>query len=175
VTSPDEPAPIAARADETMLYSLAANCSLYEEADQPPQLNVGSDREPRMVAPAEAWRDFYARNLVGRVGADVAQMLDVRAWAVGRRPSAPPSMPDSDRFGRDEWDIAIELCDRAVEIVRGAGAEEDEFARQRLLAAIEHTLQLDTFGAIAGVAARSSSDLVDQLERIQRQEDGGRD
>jgi hypothetical protein len=55
-----------------MLYSLAANCSLYEEDDQPPQINVGSEREPRMMGPAEAWRDFYARNLVDRFGADAA-------------------------------------------------------------------------------------------------------
>jgi hypothetical protein len=101
--------------------------------------------------------------------------VDTCCWAVGQRPSAPPSQPGPDRFGRSEWDIAIELCDRAVEIVRGAGAEEDEFARRRLLAAIEHTLQLDTLGALAGVAERSSSDLVEELDRIQRQEDGGRE
>jgi hypothetical protein len=88
------------------------------------------------------------------------------------QPGRPPIAAGSAHFGQGEWDIAIELCDRAVDIIRGAGADNDEFARRRVLAAIEHTVQLDTLGAIAGFAEKSTSDLVEELGRIQREEDG---
>lgn len=167
VTAPNPPRD---RDDRTTLYGLAANCSLYEEDEQPPQLNVGSEREPRMVSVVEAWRDFYGRTLIQNLGADATRIAAVRAWAVDRRPTAPASVPGSDRFGRGEWDLAIELCDRATAIIEGAGATEDAFARQRLLAAVSHSLQSDTFGAIPGVTERSAADLVAELDRIDQQE-----
>lgn len=159
--------------DRTTLYGLAANCSLYEEDDQPSQLNVGSEYEPRMVNVAEAWRDFYARTLVDNLSADTTRIAAVGAWALDRRPTAAASVSGSDVFGQDEWDLAIELCDRATAIIEGAGATEDEFARQRLLAAIAHSLQADTFGAIPGVTERSAADLLAELDRIDQHEQDG--
>ena len=94
MTPPDDPA-ATGKDDQTTLYSLAANCSLYEEDDQPPRLNVGSEREPRMVSSTEAWRDFYARNLVEQFDARVSRLLVAREWAVQRRETAP-AVPSHD-------------------------------------------------------------------------------
>jgi hypothetical protein len=54
--------------DQAALYSLAANCSLYEEDPQPARMNIGSAAEPMMVTAAEGWRDFYARHLLVQRG-----------------------------------------------------------------------------------------------------------
>ena len=126
-----------------------------------------------MVDATEAWRDFYARTLIDNLAADTARIAAVRAWAVDRRPTAPASVPGSDRFGQGEWGLAIELCDRATATIEGAGATEDAAARQRLLAAIAHSLQSDTCGAIPGVTERSAADLVTELDRIDREEREG--
>jgi hypothetical protein len=61
----------------------------------------------------------------------------------------------------------------AAAIIRGAGSVEDELARQRLLAGIAHTLTSDPLGAIPGLIDRSAAELVDELERIRREERDG--
>jgi hypothetical protein len=120
--------------DQATLYSLAANCSLYEEDPQPARMNIGSVAEPMMVTTAVGWRDFYARHLLVRLGADVERVAGVCAWAQQELPKAPASVPGSHVFGRSEWAMAVELCERARGMIQEAGAERDPFARRRLLA-----------------------------------------
>ena len=73
--------------DETALYSLAASCRLQEDDPQPPRRNVGIGDDPRMVHHVEAWRDFYSRTLVEKLGAEPERLdgaaLGCRAASIG--------------------------------------------------------------------------------------------
>jgi hypothetical protein len=60
--------------DSTLVWSLAANCRLYEDDPGPRQLNVGSATEPRYVPRSEALRDLYASQLVLGVDADTSRI-----------------------------------------------------------------------------------------------------
>lgn len=155
--------------DETALYSLAASCRLQEDDPQPPRLNVGTHDDPRMVDHVEAWRDYYARTLVEKLGAEPERLDAVQRWAITRRVSAPPSVSGSDVFGADEWECALELCRRGLSIVREAGAEQDPFARRRLLAGLAHSLNVETLGPEAGDPSR----LVEELDDIDDDERRG--
>jgi len=156
--------------DQSTLFSLVANCSLYEEDPQPAQMNIGTATEPRMVASSEGWRDYYARYLIQDLDADLARITSVRDWARTELPQARPSRPDSNHFGQDEWAIAIELCDRAATMIREAGADQDPYARRRLLAGINSALMTQTLGMIPSVAQDVAADLIAELQQIDADE-----
>ncbi len=119
--------PLAER-DRTELWSLASNCGLYEADPQPAMQNVGTRAEPLMVTALEAWRDYYARWVIQQLDADAERITDVRQWTIAERSSSSPRGPHDHRFGQQDWDCAIDLCDRALVMIRAAGADTDDFA-----------------------------------------------
>jgi hypothetical protein len=153
----------------------------------------------RTVSRAEAWRDIYARGLIHDLDANPHQLREGANFAAARlrevsRPAhhlalarkALREAPDR-RTGirkalhllspteyaddRAFWRLAVELCTRALDITRAAGADTDPFDRDRLLAGIDHRLHL-VFGIILDPDA--SPRLVNRLHEIDRQAEADR-
>jgi hypothetical protein len=67
--------------------------------------------------------------------------------------------------------IAVELAEHAARVVRGAGADTDSKAWERLVAATEHQNLRDTgelFLGDANVLAGDPGDLIERLDEIDR-------
>ena len=156
--------------DRTELWSLASNCGLYEADPQPALQNVGTRAEPLMVTAVEAWRDYYARWTLQQLDADDVRITSVRQWAVAERSSSTPRGQQDHRFGQQDWDCAIDLCDRALVMIRAAGSDTDDFARRRLLAGIKSALTTETLGFAPGVAEDAAEGLMEDLATIDADE-----
>lgn len=178
--------------DTTYAYSCAANLLLYDADPGPRETNVGSASEPRIGDRREALLNLYARQVLVELRADLARALRLRrdcdrkaadvmtlrnairavrfrrahgaAW-----PSALSALTGRSRRDIAEvWTMAAALAAEAARIVREAGADRDEHARARLLAATQHSLTCDILGAVlpADVLAESAQDLADTLRDL---------
>ena len=116
--------------DLTCAWLYAANCSLYEDDDGPAQLNIASHLEPHFVSRVEAFRDLYSRLLLEELDADAARIAAL-ARDIDRAPR-------NNRTAAVVWDIAVELCQRAADVIDNMGAATDARARRRLLAGTKH-------------------------------------
>lgn len=152
--------------DRTELWSLASNCGLYETDPQPAMQNVGTRAEPLVVTAQEAWRDYYARWTIQQLDGDAGRISSARQWAVTERSTSTPRGPDDHRFGQQDWDLAIDLCDRALVMVQAANADTDPFARRRFLAGIKSALTTETLGFAPGVAEDAAEGLMEDLAAI---------
>jgi hypothetical protein len=103
-------------------------------------------------------------------GADVERVAGVYAWAQQELPKAPASVPGSPVFGRSEWAIGVELCERARGMIQEAGAERDPFARRRLLAGVDSALTAETLGVFPGRAEDAGQRLIQELGDIDADE-----
>lgn len=59
-----------------------------------------------------------------------------------------------------------DLCDQAARIVEGAGAVNDDKARQRLVASSRHEGHVIAFGTIPGMAEDNAEELAETLREI---------
>jgi len=142
--------------DLTLTWSYAANCSLYEEDDGPAELNIGSSLEPHWVSRVEALRDLYAHLLLEELGADPARLaaLTRQVHRAGKRNSSAAAV----------WGIAADLCQRAGDVIDGAGAVDDARARRRLLAGTKHLNRTVVLGSwVPGYQAEADNDLLQEL------------
>lgn len=161
--------------DAVTLRANAINCRLYEEDQQPSLLNIGTTTEPNMVPVVEAWRGFYARSLTLDLKAVPERVRAVREWAQKEWKKAPAvTTPEENRVDRRDWDCAVELCDRSLELIRDAGAETDVYARRRLLAGLASSLVSESMGAIPGVSEGQGRTLIEELAQIDEDERHGR-
>jgi hypothetical protein len=94
------------------------------------QLNIASHLEQHFVSRVEAFRDLYSRLLLEELGADAARVAAL-ARDIDRAPR-------NNRTAAVVWDIAVELCQRAAEIIDTTGAATDASARRRRLAGTQH-------------------------------------
>ncbi|MGV9836642.1 hypothetical protein ACWDUL_20975 [Nocardia niigatensis] len=142
-----------ANMDATMLWGLAANCTLYEEDPGPSHLNIASHVEPMPVPRKQAWRDFYARRLIAELGGNLARVRAVAEQARAMTP-APEAAGDAEvaRTAR----CCVALSEAAVAILVEAGAETDEAAGARLVASARHMLTMASAGAFNENVARDS-------------------
>lgn len=142
--------------DLTLAWTYATNCSLYEEDPGPSELNIGSSLEPRLVTRAEAFRDLYAHLLLEDLGADherITTLDELIDHSVGQNPAATPV-----------WNIAANLCQRALAIIDGAGAAHDARARRRLLAGSRHLNRTTVLGQwVPAYQAEIDNDLLQEL------------
>lgn len=174
--------------DGVLVWSLACNCLLYEEDPGPSSINIGSRTEPKMVGSSQAWRELYARLLTEQVQADVARIDAASAdcrneLAATHRPEhwqqifearqreGDPTAGEvlterGQREIREVWECAIDLCERAANMVRTAGAADSNADRQRLLAGLKHQNTVDVLGFIPGIAEDSADDLIHRLEEL---------
>jgi hypothetical protein len=174
--------------DRGLIWSLACNCLLHEEDPGPNSINIGSQIEPKMVSRGQAWRDLYARLLAERVGADIARIDATAAvcrdeladthrpehWQriyESRHQSGDPNAAEvfteqGQHEIREVWECAIDLCEHAAQMVREAGAAENDKARQRFLAGLKHQNTVDVLGAMPGVAQVSAADLIERLREL---------
>jgi hypothetical protein len=160
-------------ADQATLWCLAANCSLYEEDPQPRRRNIGSVSEELLVSPREKWRSYYSRHLAHHLAADPDRIRQARTWAQTNREVAQPRERGSNAFGRQDWDLAVDLCDRALAIVTQSGADTDPYTRRRLLAGLNAALTTETIGIFPGVAAFQAEELQIELAAIDEDERRG--
>lgn len=161
--------------DNTLLRVLAINCRLYESDPQPSSQNIGASVEPLMVSKNDAWRGYYARDLVVELAADLDRIATAREWVAEEWAKAPPMLPkEENRMDRRDWDCALELCDRATTIVAESGALQDKYSRRRLIAGIRAALTSEGLGMIPGVVADQGQALLEELARIDEDERHGR-
>ncbi|HUH69964.1 MAG TPA: hypothetical protein VLZ05_14575 [Mycobacterium sp.] len=142
--------------DLTLVWLYAANCSLYEEDDGPAELNIGSSLEPRWVSRVEAFRDLYAHLLLEQLAADPARIaaLTRQVHRAGKRNSSAAAL----------WGIAADLCQRARDVIEGAGAVDDARARRRLLAGTRHLNHTVVLGSwVPGYQVEADNDLLQEL------------
>lgn len=118
--------------DLTLAWVYAANASIHEEAPGPAELNIGSAVEPRMVSRAEAFRDLYAHLLLEDLQAEKVRIDRLKVTIARKRKRSRNAEVES------VWAISDELCERALQIIDGAGAAADQDARRRLLAGTKH-------------------------------------
>ncbi|SHY15191.1 hypothetical protein [Mycobacteroides abscessus] len=148
--------------DLTLAWVYAANASIHEETPGPAELNIGSDVEPHMVSRPEAFRDLYAHLLLEDLQADKVR-IDRLKIVIGR----------TRKRGRNAeaetvWAIADELCERALQIIVGAGAAEDLDARRRLLAGTKHLNRSVVLGQfVPALQQEINGDLLDELDAIE--------
>jgi uncharacterized phage protein gp47/JayE len=75
---------------------------------------------------------------------------------------------------REVWECSIDLCERAMTMVREAGAADDELTRQRFLAGLAHKNTSDILGAIPGLEADSAAHLLQRCRAgVRRPWSGG--
>lgn len=148
--------------DLTLAWVYAANASIHEETPGPAALNIGSEVEPRMVSRPEAFRDLYAHLLLEDLQADMVRIdrLKVKVGRARKRArNAEAEMV---------WTIADELCERALQIIDGAGAADDQDARQRLLAGTKHLNRSVVLGQfVPALQKEIDGDLLDELGAIE--------
>jgi hypothetical protein len=181
--------------DSTLVWSLAANCRLYEDDPGPRELNVGSATEPRYVPRSEALRDLYARQLVLGVEADPSRIdaladrcrAEIEAthtvwhWIgiMRRRMNGPGRLSNRLRSALEIMDprerealrevhrCSADLCKRASILVKESESTDDDKARRRLLAGLDHQATADILGFIPGVEENSAQQLVERLKEIE--------
>ncbi|MGP3323029.1 hypothetical protein [Mycobacteroides abscessus] len=147
--------------DLTLAWVYAANASIHEEAPGPAELNIGSQVEPHMVSRVEAFRDLYAHLLLEDLQADKVRIERLKV-KVGR---ARKRARNAD--AEIVWTIADELCERALQIIDGAGAAADDDARRRLLAGTKHLNRSVVLGQfVPALQEEIDGDLMDELSAI---------
>lgn len=148
--------------DLSLAWIYAANVSLHEETPGPAELNIGSEVEPHMVSRAEAFRDLYAHLVLEVLQADNVRINRLRTRVVRARERSRNSEFES------MWTIAIELCERALHIIDGAGAADDDTARRRLLAGTKHLNRSVILGQfVPALQQEINDDLLHELEAIE--------
>lgn len=142
--------------DLTLVWTFAANCSLYEEDPGPAELNIGSALEPHMVSRADAFRDLYAHLLLEQLGGEPERITQLaRLIHHTERQNVTAEVV---------WSIAGDLCQRAIAIIDGAGAANDGSARRRLLAGTKHLNRTGLLGQWVPVyQAEIDNDLLEEL------------
>ncbi|MBF6333638.1 hypothetical protein [Nocardia transvalensis] len=149
------------------LYAATINCIRCERDPGSAQLNVGSETEPRWVPRAEAWRDFYARGLLLDVGAEPELVKRCRDYAETKLQNAIAGNREHGRNANPEfWECAVNISAIAEEILTSSDADRNLFARQRLLAGIEHLMITTTLGSLPQVNADAGATLAATLARI---------
>jgi hypothetical protein len=146
--------------DETLAWSYATNCLIYEEDPGPPQLNVGSPGEPKMVPRREAWRELYSRLLIEGVDADEARLDTALSNCRERFAECPEGEI------KPVWECAVDLCEQALAMVRGAGVRDDA-SRQRFLASVQHANTSDIFRPMPDVVEDSARGLIVKLNELE--------
>lgn len=147
--------------DLSLAWNYAANVSLHEETPGPAELNVGSAVEPHMVSRPEAFRDLYAHLLLAELQADKVRIHRLRARAGRARERSRNS--DFENM----WAIAVELCERALQIIDGAGAADSEVARRRLIAGTNHLTRSVILGQfVPALQEEINGDLLQELDAI---------
>ena len=68
----------------------------------------------------------------------------------------------------------MELCDRALTMIREAGGDRDPFARRRLPAGVQSALTTQTLGFVPGVAQDAAETLLQKHDEIDAEELRGR-
>ena len=150
--------------DAVHAFSCAMNCLLYERGPGPDLLNVGSPDEPRLVPRSEAWQHAYAiRVLVGCDG-DLSRLTAAIHKLREDGSNAEPGSWRAERMSR-----AVDLCEQAIEMVKAAGAVDDNKARRRLVAACEHESMVIAIGVIPGVAEESAARLAETFRGIDQE------
>src|SRR4051812_11058672 len=135
--------------DETLLWSYALNCLMYEEDPGPATLNIGSVQEPKIVPRSEALRGLYSRLYIEKVDADETRL----AAALDRCRQGLAECPEGEV--KPAWACAADLCEQALATVRAAGIN-DESERVRFLAGLKHANASDVLGSIPGVVEDSA-------------------
>jgi hypothetical protein len=151
-----------AQLDDDALQAVlcARNCLLYERDDGPPLLNVGSVTEPRRIPRAEAWQHAYAMIILVDCDGDRDRLSA----------ASKKCREDAGRARRAyrarALSRAADLCDQAINMIEGAGADHDHKGRRRLVAACRHETAVISRGAIQGVAEASAAELIERLRQI---------
>jgi hypothetical protein len=97
--------------DAFQAWVYARNCLLYETDRGPALLNVGSEREPRLIPRSEAWQHAYAMQVLVKCNGDHARLTA----AAGQcredlaRKAPPPGSPHAQALSR-----GADLCDQAA-------------------------------------------------------------
>ncbi|EIT90574.1 hypothetical protein [Mycobacteroides abscessus] len=145
--------------DLSLAWAYAANVTLHGETAK---LNVDSVVEPHMVAQPKTFRDLYSNLLLEELHADRVRIKRLRA-----RVSRALERSRDCEF-ESIWATADELCERALEIIDGAGAADDEAARRRLLAGTKHLNDSVLLGQfVPGLQQEINDDLLHELEAIE--------
>ncbi|EIV09196.1 hypothetical protein MA4S0206_4390 [Mycobacteroides abscessus 4S-0206] len=115
-----------------------------------------------MVAQPKTFRDLYSNLLLEELHADRVRIKRLRA-----RVSRALERSRDCEF-ESIWATADELCERALEIIDGAGAADDEAARRRLLAGTKHLNDSVLLGQfVPGLQQEINDDLLHELEAIE--------
>lgn len=148
--------------DLTLAWVYAANASIHEEAPGPAELNIGSAVEPHMVSRVEAFRDLYAHLLLEDLQAEKVRIDRLKVTIGRKRKRSRNAEVES------VWAIADELCERALHIIDGAGAADDDAARRRLLAGTKHLNRSVILGQfVPALQQEINDDLLHELGAIE--------
>ncbi|WP_020522854.1 hypothetical protein [Catelliglobosispora koreensis] len=146
--------------DETLAWSLATNCLLYEEDPGPRLLNIGSPTEPKMVPRREAWRELYSRLLLENIDADQARLETALSGCREQLAQCPEGQI------KPVWECAVDLCEQALGMIRGAEVQ-DEATRERFLASVRHANTSDVLRPFPELVEDSAQDLIKQLGKLE--------
>jgi hypothetical protein len=128
-----------AEEDASKAWLLAGNCLLYENDRGPELLNVGTGLKPLDVPRSQAWQLSYSMSVLIECNGDHARLLAAR--------QACAEHPDDEHR---EWSRAVDLCDQALRMIEGAGAVNDDRARQILLAVCRYETKRPAWGIVPG-------------------------
>lgn len=147
--------------DLSLAWIYAANVSLHGETPGLGEPNFFSAVEPHIVSRPETFRDLYAHLLLEELQADRVRINRLRA-----RVSRALERSRNSEF-ESIWATADELCERALHIIDGAGAADDEAARRRLLAGTKHLNDSVLLGQfVPGLQQEINDDLLHDLAAI---------
>lgn len=154
--------------DRAHAWGAALSLMHYDAAAGPSEVSVGGVGEQHTLNRHEWLIDFYARDLLVYVDADLARLEALTADAKRRH---------ADRVDRGAIErkiqaelVVIQLAATAATIVRDSGADTDPKARERLVAATGYQLKRDTSKAFLGDLSLASGPdgLIEELDRIDR-------
>jgi hypothetical protein len=141
----------------------ARNCLLQEDAPGHAELNVGTEREPRMLPRSEAWQHNYAMWVLMDLDGDHARL---KATAARCREDAARKRPRKMRWRSRDLARAADLCEQAARMVEDAGAVHDDKARRRLLAGCKRETTMIAIGVLPTVAESTAEDYQRALREI---------
>lgn len=161
---PDEQA----QHDHVTAWACGLNLNSRDSAPGQREVVVGGPGEHRVLGRREQLLDSYTRFLITQVDADHARLQAIAEAA--RRGYADKQARGFDQRRLDAELVAIELAERGLAMLAGAGADTNDKARQRLLAACRYEGNREVFGAMGmdpNVAA-SPQDFLAELDDIDR-------
>lgn len=114
--------------DHLFAWSCGLNARLYDNDPGPREMVVGGPGEQRVIDRRERLLDSYARMVLVELDGDLDRLAAVVGEAQRKHQDKSERGFEADKVEAEL--IAVELAERAAQIIRDAGAADDPQARE---------------------------------------------